>query len=503
MKRKILAFVFCIFVILVSVFVPYFFRNNNTDTDTRYHQHLMAKLRPEDEVDDGTFNTHLPLLCIETGGKSIPGKPKYDHFTGEPLRDDEDFAIYTLAEDGQEGLLAQLNVIDHEDTVNRPDDVPDITSKMRIHVRGRSSRYFDKNNYSIRLVDDDGNNRNEPLLGMDAHHEWALHGPIMDKTLIRNYMWYNISGEIMGYAPNVRFCEVMIDGEYKGLYLLTETLTAGVKSGRLPLSVTKKNESFSGYLLRLDMTNNANMLINTFSGYSLRRSSTIEIEYPGEKNLTEGMKEEINEDFSAFEKMLYSYDYDSWEYGYFNSIDRQSFIDYFLINEFTSNYDAGGLSTYIYKDIDGRFRMSVWDFNSACDNYVTEMQAGGQHFKLQDAIWFEMLIKDEYFTDALVKRYFDLRKNYLSTEYLDNYIDDVIEYLGPAIERNYEVWGYSFEPDEDMLIPTERNPRNYDEAVNQMKEYIEERGNWMDSNIDALRHYSNEAKVKKFNEEAN
>ena len=30
------------------------------------------------------------------------------------------------------------------------------------------------------------------MLGMDAFDEWALHGPYLDKTLIRNYMWYNL-----------------------------------------------------------------------------------------------------------------------------------------------------------------------------------------------------------------------------------------------------------------------------------------------------------------------
>ena len=62
---------------------------------------------------------------------------------------------------------------------------------------------------------------------MDAHYEWALHGPYLDKSLIRNYMWYNIAGEIMDYAPNVRFCEVVLNGEYKGLYVMTETITNG------------------------------------------------------------------------------------------------------------------------------------------------------------------------------------------------------------------------------------------------------------------------------------
>ena len=57
---------------------------------------------------------------------------------------------------------------------------------------------------------------------MDSHHEWALHGPILDKTLMRNYMWYNIAGE---------------DGS------------------RLNLTVDAKDNTFTGYLLLLDLYN--------------------------------------------------------------------------------------------------------------------------------------------------------------------------------------------------------------------------------------------------------
>ena len=47
-----------------------------------------------------------------------------------------------------------------------------------------------------------------------------------------------------------------------------------------------------------------------------------------------------------------------------------SFVDYFILNEFTCNYDAGWLSTYVYKDIGGKYKMVLWDFNSSCDNYT-------------------------------------------------------------------------------------------------------------------------------------
>ncbi|MDD6879166.1 MAG: hypothetical protein PUD59_02935, partial [bacterium] len=55
----------------------------------------------------------------------------------------------------------------------------------------------------------------------------------------------------------------------------------------------------------------------------------------------------------------------------------------------------------------------------------------------------------------------------------------------------------------DMLKPTERNPRSYEEAIDQIKYFLHVRGTWMDEEIETLRQYSAESKVKKFNENAN
>lgn len=122
------------------------------------------------------------------------------------------------------------------------------------------------------------------------------------------------------------------------------------------------------------------------------------------------------------------------------------------------------------------------------------------HFEMQNRLWYTMLFKDENFTDAVIKRYQKLRKSYLSEEYLNQYIEDVKAYLGDAIERNYEKWGYSFEEPYDLLTPADRNLRNYDEVMEQLKEFIHVRGEWMDENIEILRQYSAASKVKKFNE---
>ena len=176
-------------------------------------------------------------------------------------------------------------------------------------MRGNSSRFFEKSGYRIKLIDKNGNNNPQSLLGMDKHQDWALHGPYLDKTLIRNYMMYNLSGEIMDYAPNVRFCEVVINGEYEGVYVLTEMITAGKDGARLNMSVDAKDNTYTGYLLRLDRQNGIESdRVNNLTEYTLRadRDLKLEVEYPGPQKLNETLKRSIETDFSRFEKALYS-----------------------------------------------------------------------------------------------------------------------------------------------------------------------------------------------------
>ncbi len=331
---------------------------------------------------------------------------------------------------------------------------------------------------------------------MAPHYEWALHGPYLDKSLIRNYLCYNIAGEIMGYAPNVRFCEVMFNGEYMGLYVMTETITNG-KNCRLSISKTSKGMTHSGYLIREDRgSETPERNLYTCLNYTYRNGQVIEIKYPRSGDLNPQLIQHIEQDLSDFERSLYSYDYDTDQYGYQHDLDVQSFVDYFLINEFTTNYDSGWLSTYMYKDIGGKYHMVVWDFNSAFDNYIHQ-QMEPQRFVLQDATWFYMLMKDEAFTECCIQRYRELRSSYLNEEYLMNYIDDVVHYLGDAVDRNYDRWADVLQ--QDMVYGNGRNPRSHEQAVEQMKQAIVERGRWMDENIEVIQQFSHESKVKKFN----
>jgi hypothetical protein len=270
---------------------------------------------------------------------------------------------------------------------------------------------------------------------------------------------------------------------------MTERITAGDVDSRLNLSVNKKNNTFTGYCVRYDRGTDELKDLDSFTMYTEKTDQILNLVYPGSSNITPELKAKIEAEFSEFERMLYSEDFNHPTKGYSAYIDVDSFVDYFIINEFTSNYDAGRVSTYLYKDIDGLYKFCIWDFNSACDNYQEEAM-DREMFFIPNAVWFEMLMRDEAFVERIIERYRELRETYLNEEYIMEYIDSTIAYLGDAIDRNYERWDSAFVY--DLLLPVERNPHSYEEAVEDLKQYISERGRWMDANIESLRAYVTE-----------
>ena len=114
-----------------------------------------------------------------------------------------------------------------------------------------------------------------------------------------------------------------------------------------------------------------------------------------------------------------------------------------------------------------------------------------------------MLIKDEDFINQVIYRYRQLRAGILSDERVSAYIQEVVDYLGPAVDRNFASGGYSFDPGNldkrNKLSPEEKNPRSYEAAVKQFHDAYLERLAWLDENIEVLKQYCHESAVKKYN----
>ncbi len=478
-----------LFVILFSVSAGAF---EGRKLRERKMQHLFAL--PEDPAPEGGLVTHLPIIRIDTAGEPIPwvghaGDPRDGLPAGTRL--DPDCAIELLYKEG---------------AWNTDADDPAISAVGTIRMRGNSSRNFDKKSYLLRFTDESGDNRRQALLGMAAGSEWVLYGPFLDRTLLRNYICYTVAGEVMSYAPNVRYCELILNGNYLGLYLLTEAVTK--EAGRIDLTVSKnKNSPVTSWIIRWDREGKGNMVLDTFTHYTFKSGvSSIDLRYPGKDTVTEDKARYVLEEISSIERELYNT-------GFSDALDMVEFARYFVLNEFFGNVDAGRFSTFYYKDIRGKVKPVVWDFNNACDNYI-DYEYAEDGFYLADAPWFIVMLQDKDFVEMVISEYRRLRKTLLSDMSLETMIDGTVGFLGDAVERNYTVWGYVFlagdeeaEAAFDYLLPLERHPHSsnylapvernyhsYEESVEQLKSWLVDRGRWLDKNIETLHQYCHPSK---------
>lgn len=479
MKQKLIGLISCLLALIIAFAATGFEQNTRI---SRYHQHLSspnASLGSEGSGAD--LKTNLPIVTIDTAGMEIPG-------VGTPK---------------EEQPIANICFYDRQGERNSLANEPDVSVQAHIRIRGNSSRHFMKKQYKLCIVNDAGIERSVKLLGMTSSSEWVLGAPSLDRTLIRNYMAFNVSGQVMPFTPEVRFCEGYINGEYSGVYLLTEQIQVGKK--HVNISQTRRGAVSTSYLLRFDRYNSEADNLDNFTSYSYNLTSSAEILYPSAHKITEAQKQWISDDFSEFEHALYSFDYNKPDWGYRHYIDVDSFVDYFILNEFFQNYDAGTYSTYMYRDLQGKISMGpVWDFNNAFDNYM-ETAFDGTGIRMTSNTWFTILLRDEAFVNKAIARYWELRRDVLSQKYLLQYVDDVVAYLGDAVDRNYEVWDVSFEADKldfrNKLEPDHRNPSSYDEAIEQLKDFIVTRGDWLDAHISDLKEFSNPNANKKTNNE--
>lgn len=419
----------------------------------------------ESRISSGETEHNLPVISIATDGR--------------PIEKESDTWV-------------QISVIDHADGKNFLSDSPTLSAAALINHRGASSyNVFDKRQYHIELCEEEGNpdNLSLPLLGMGEGSDWVLNGPFLDRTLLRNQLVYGFSRQILDWAPDSRLCEVYLDGQYQGVYVLIEC----VRNDPARLSMTDYGlvSGCTAYILKRDRDNTEENLISTYGQTHGYTSYTLNIEYPKIEDLTDDQKKYIINDIDEFEEALYAEDFADPTLGYAAYIDVDNFVDYYIINEFTMNTDASYLSTYVYKDADGKIRLTIWDYNNAFNNYMWSYKPTDE-FLITENNWFARLLQDKAFTGKVISRYKELREGILSEDALMQKIDEYVIYMGDAVDRNFELWGYTFK--EGLLSNdpegNNRDPRSYDEAIAQLKECIRLRGEFMDEHIGDLYGYA-------------
>ena len=144
-------------------------------------------------------DSHLPMVRIETQQAIIPDEPK--------------ISGWMEIVNNRNGQINQLS-----------DLATDYSGWIGIEVRGNSSQSFPKLGYGIETRDDEGENNNVSLLQMPKENDWVLMPNYTDKSLIRNVLTYTLYKNMGYYAPRMHFCNLYLNGGYRGIYVLGEKI---------------------------------------------------------------------------------------------------------------------------------------------------------------------------------------------------------------------------------------------------------------------------------------
>jgi subtilisin-like proprotein convertase family protein len=413
-------------------------------------------------------SSNLPVIVINTHGKDIVDTPK---------------------------IIADMGIVNNGPTARNyvTDPFNNYNGKIGIELRGASSLFFPQNSYSVETRDTSLNSWNVSLLSLPAEHDWILYGPYQDKSLMRNVLTYKIARDMGHYASRTKFCELIVDDEYEGIYVMMEKIKRAknrVNIANLQQADTIGDALTGGYIVKIDWVNGGggdgwhskypssnNTADTVFFQYDDPKADAIELK----------QKNYIHAYIDSFETVLAGPGYKDPLTGYIKYIDRTSFIDFFLVNELSRNVDAYRASTYLYKDKDSKggklFMGPVWDFNYAWYNANfcgADSSTGWQYLDLYcnpKPFWYKRFMQDPGFTDSLQCRWRQLRANVLDLTNINKAIDSIVILTSEARVRHFDKW---------PLFGIEMgNPvtANYQEEVDHLKTWISDRISWLDNNI--------------------
>ena len=420
-------------------------------------------------------SSDLPIVIIDTDGKRLNNREKTD---------------------------ATMKIIDNGKGRNSVTGKPDgYDGHIRIKLRGNSSLFFDQKRFSFETTGADGSELDTELLGMPAEHDWVLLAPYNDISMMRDVFAFDMWNNMGHWAPRTRYCEVVMNGSYIGVYILCEKIKRGkdrIDIAKLKPTDNSGIELTGGYIVRIDPPDEGEKSFTSevpgiitggmggfgggFGGLGApggfggggfpgggpggRATVTWTYLYPKSDKITPEQEEYISNYINTVEKVIQSDDFAHPEKGYAKYISVSSFVDYFIHTELSLNADGLKRSAYFYKTkqnedgTGGKLHAgTVWDYNLAygnCNfanaNKIDAWVYEGSETNPTPAMW-KRLTEDPAFMARVKARWQELRKGYLSDANIDKFIDEHAAQLKEAQARQYAKYP-------DLLVPQSNSQQN-------------------------------------------
>lgn len=297
---------------------------------------------------------------------------------------------------------------------------------VQIRGRGHSSWKGLKKPYKIKL------GKKTAIMGMPENKHWALLKPS------ENTVAGLILGKIMGFqwTPSFRPVEVVLNGDYIGLYFLTETIR--IDENRVNIyeqqnQETDRNLIKGGWLVEVDnYRDECQITIPENNRWNLT------LRYHSPDDLSDAQLKWLTGEFKAINSAIYSSDKTSagWE----EYIDVESMARFFILHEVMDNPDGFHGSFYLHKDLAENAKWvagPIWDlvcYNREKTDYTFKMKV---HYGFTPH-WIGEIIQYDSFCQAVKSVWEEIYPEKISEIY--DRIDDTVLPLADAWENDCERW---------------------------------------------------------------
>ena len=329
-----------------------------------------------------------------------------------------------------------------------------------ISVKGRGNATFDyaKKPYTIKLE------KKTRLLDMEKAKKWALLPGYCDKTLLRAAMGFRVS-ELVGlaYTPTYRYVDLVVNGQYLGNYLLTETVKEEAK---------RLNMGMDGYIV--EETQYETDDPEFYTGKNLR----FRFRYPDKDTITNNILNTVSAEINQLEKEILELDGEDAVLP--ENLDLESWANWLLVQNILDNKDT---NRYYYKTRSGaKICMGpVWDFEwSVGIGWYDGERPNPSHQLVVKTEYFRKLIGNRQFLQHLKERWREISSGL--EEALITFMDDTIRKIDLSQKLNFCRWRIL-----DRKISVGGIPLGtYEAEVECDKAYLREHIRWLDEQISGL-----------------
>ncbi|MBD5548946.1 MAG: hypothetical protein HDQ97_16440 [Lachnospiraceae bacterium] len=355
----------------------------------------------------------------------------------------------------------------------------------KFRVRGNLTATLDKKPFTFSFEQPIG------LCGMDPAVKWNLLANATDGSYIRNKVVLDLANKsIDSYEPDGEFVEVYLNGQYMGLYLLTEAVEIG--ENRIEI------EPESSWFLEMEL----DFRLEKDEPYVVSERGQIFVIKDTEE-VSEDEKEQIQNMVDDVESALFAENGVSSISGKKLSelLDIESWAELWLIQEISGNHDTGIASTFAYVMDKGKpllYAGPVWDFDGTMGNVNTAMF--GNPAALTTSIeesrprgnanqnrWLAAMYQNDEFKMAVENKYTSLFRENLE-EMLNVEIDVLAEKISrpatlDAFRWHDERLGWMFVLPEDYSIPDEGGYRRFaglERQIDMVRNFLAEKKDFLD-----------------------